>query len=560
MILKARELKYQERSYKSFTYLFLISFFCFLSISFFDLIFQLIPFYLPTSYYLFFSLVFAVLTAIIFIKLVKIPEELKETLLELLRFSIGSYLSFITILAINYIIEIVILELQEGNNFFILIATFFSLFFGFLFVNNPIFPISQKSLQIMKFFRWSITFFVGLVFSYLNFIRIGGFFPDITTFAAITGVILSIITGITSFILIKFRESEKNAKMNEEKYRLLINLSPDAIFSTNPSGIITMVNQECLNMFEYDNQSDMIGLKASILFKDEDGLKLNEGNNSETSLFRNEKLKAKTQKGDIFPTELSSSFFLNEKDEITGSVIIIRDISEREKVDQIQERFIAMTSHEIRTPVHVIQGYVELLNSEREISPSNRKNILNNLERSIRRLMRLTNDFHEVSAIKSDQFTIKKRNESVFTFISLLYSQLRYFHRLISVTIKPEVYSIDTLKVDLDRVLQVIDNLCSNAIKNSANESTIEVTVAYEMGSLKIIISDNGVGIPIKQFKNLFQPFSHKSSKYSVSGTGLGLYIVKQIVLSHKGSLFFQTQENQGTTICVSFPINSCSG
>jgi PAS domain S-box-containing protein len=317
-----------------------------------------------------------------------------------------------------------------------------------------------------------------------------------------------------------------------------------------------MVNQECLNMFKYNDQSDMIGLKASTLLKDEDGLKLYKGNMNENSLFRSEKFYAKTRKGNIIPTELSSSFFLNEKDEITGFVIIIRDISEREKIDQLQERFIAMTSHELRTPVNVIQGYVDFLNSNRDIPPSNQKKILNNLERSINHLMRLVNAFHDVSAIKSDQFTITRREESVHTFISLLYSQCRHFHRMISVTIKPEMYSIDTLKVDLDRVLQVLDNLCSNAIKNSSEESAIEITVTYEMGLLKLIVTDSGVGIAFKDLINLFQPFSHKPSKYSTSGTGLGLFIVKQIVLSHKGTLIFQTQENHGTVICVSFPIN----
>ena len=551
-MMKALEHTLNERSFKAFIYLYIISLSSFLSISLFDLIFQLTPFYIPTFSYILLSLVFAFLTTVIIVKLVEIPEKPKETIFEIIRFSIGSYLSFIVILALDYVIEMVILELPEQNDFLVLIVSFISLFPGYLFVNNPIYPYSQKSLGIIKFFRWSITFYVGLIFAYLNFVRIGGFFPDITTFAAITGIVLSIITGIISIVLIKFRESERNAKMNEEKYRLVINLSPDAIFSTNPSGTITMVNQECLNMFEYNDQSDMIGLKASTLFNDDDGLKLYEENITENRLFRNEKFYAKTQKGNVIPTELSSSFFLDEKNEITGSVIIIRDISEREKIDQLQERFIAMTSHELRTPVHVIQGYVELLNSKREIPPSNRKNILNTLERSISRLMRLVNAFHDVSAIKTDQFTITRRKESVFTFISLLYSQCRHFHRMIVVTIKPEIYSIDTLKVDLDRVLQVIDNLVSNAIKNSSEESAIEITVTYEMGLLKLIVTDNGVGIPFKHLTNLFQPFSHKSSKYSVSGTGLGLFIVKQIVLAHKGTLIFQTQENFGTTICVS--------
>jgi PAS domain S-box-containing protein len=317
-----------------------------------------------------------------------------------------------------------------------------------------------------------------------------------------------------------------------------------------------MVNQECINMFEYNNQSDMIGLKASTLFNGDNGVKLDEGNTDGNSLFRNEKLYAKTKKGNIFPTELSSSFFLNENGQLTGFVIIIRDISEREKLDQLQERFIAMTSHELRTPVHIIQGYVEFLNSKAKISPSRQKEILNNLERSINRLMRLVNAFHDVSAIKSDQFKITKRKESISTFISLMYSQFRHFNRVIFVTINPEIYKINTILVDLDRVLQVIDNLCSNAIKNSSEESVIEITVTYEIGLLKLIVTDTGVGIPIKHLTNLFQPFSHKSSKYSVSGTGLGLFIVKQIVLAHKGTLIFQTQENYGTTICVSFPIN----
>lgn len=554
--MKTLVLNFKDRSFKSLIYVYITSFFCFVSISTFDLIFQLTPYYIPTFNYFFLSLVFAFLTTIIIVKLVEIPEEPKETIFEILRFSIGSYLSFIALLALDFILEMVILELPEQNDFFVLIAALFALFLGYLFIDNPIYPFNHKVDRIIKFFRWSIAFYVGLIFAYLNFIRIGGFFPDITSFAAITGIVLSIITGIISYILLKFRESEKKAKMNEEKYRMLINLSPDAIFSTNPSGTITMVNQECINMFEYNNQSDMIGLKASTLFNDDNGVKLDEGNTDENSLFRNEKLYAKTKKGNIFPTELSSSFFLNEKDEITGFVIIIRDISEREKLDQLQERFIAMTSHELRTPVHIIQGYVEFLNSKTEISPSRQKNILNNLERSINRLLRLVNAFHDVSAIKSDQFTITKSEESVSTFISLLYSQCRKYQRMIFVTIKPEISSINTLIVDLDRVLQVLDNLCSNAIKNSSEESTIEITITYEMGLLKLIVTDTGVGIPIKHLTNLFQPFSHKSSKYSVSGTGLGLFIVKQIVLSHKGTLFFQTQENNGTTVCVSFPIN----
>ena len=522
-------------------------------LSVFDSMFTLLPFYFKTEVYFFFSLFLSFASSYLGRRYYLQSRNVNSSLLTIIRYSVGFYLSLVSLLAIDYIIATIVLQTTEFTDISAIPIFFFSLFLGSLFVD---FFEKETYVQLVRFYRWFIFFFSLLIVSFLIFLRIGSFFVDITPFAGITGFLLSIIIGILSNIILKQKQSEQKARMNEQKYYNLLDLSPDAVVITDANKVITMVNKECLRLFGYDKEEDLVGQFINILFSEIDFKKIDdlEQNPPLQRITRFPKAESIKQNGESFITEINRSYFVDDLGDIDSFVMILRDISERERLKGLQDRFISMTSHELRTPLTAIKGYTDFLSYYPELPDEQVKDINRRIRNSIRRLERLVKSVHEISLMRNTQFKIVKNKIEISNLINAITSNIHVYKNPVFINLSSGIERADSIFIDIDRILQVIDNLISNGVKNSAPGSPMELEIDYQKPSLVINILDYGCGIPLSSLVSFSQPFSHQPSKFSSSGTGLGLFIVKQIIMSHQGSLEVFTSEDFGTIISIKIP------
>ncbi|MFW9853451.1 MAG: ATP-binding protein [Candidatus Thorarchaeota archaeon] len=244
------------------------------------------------------------------------------------------------------------------------------------------------------------------------------------------------------------------------------------------------------------------------------------------------------------------------------TLIDITDRKAREKEFQrLQELFIAMTSHELRTPVTVLNGYTDLIERILENEPnsmvkSRLEQINQVMRKNLFRLTRSINSVHDTSRIRAGQFAVTLQPVPFPKFYSAVQKDIKLLYSDREVSIMNSIANPDELSilVDEESLMQVIHNLVSNAVKHSPETSAVEILFSLQTGSFSITVKDSGCGIEECDLPTLFTPFFHKSSKYSSKGTGLGLYISKAIVDAHGGEITVHSELDVGSTFTVRIP------
>ncbi len=263
----------------------------------------------------------------------------------------------------------------------------------------------------------------------------------------------------------------------------------------------------------------------------------------------------KHRKHNLLITKVVGSVLTDSKDRILGFFGVISDITKERQYQELQERFIATTSHELRTPLTVIKGYLELLQNGEYSPQEDLSMIIQVMWRNSQRLERLVNAVHDLSTIRAKIFSISPKELILENFIVELESHLRVLfpHRVF--IINKHLHD-DEWKVyfDDDRIKQVIENLIDNADKHSPPDAIINIFISSTEEGTVFSVQDYGVGISNKNLFQLFQPFSTIPSKYSQKGTGLGLYIIREIVNAHNGSVDVSSKEGEGTIFSVTIP------
>lgn len=264
------------------------------------------------------------------------------------------------------------------------------------------------------------------------------------------------------------------------------------------------------------------------------------------------------QQQDIY-FNLQISPVLNEK-KLMGAVAVFHDITELKKLLRMRSEFVANVSHELKTPLTSIKGYVETLNEHGGLDDTaTTQKFLNIIHKQTLRLESLVKDLLTISAIESKEvamdfqmcdFSILMQNVMHVIKASLEKSN----HKIILNLPKdlPKVF------VDRNRMEQVFINLVDNAIKFTATGKNIEVNAEVQGIYIKIDVKDAGMGIPPEHLPRLFERFYRvdKSRSMELGGTGLGLAIVKHIVMAHQGRIDVKSKLGEGSTFTVFLPIH----
>ncbi len=235
-------------------------------------------------------------------------------------------------------------------------------------------------------------------------------------------------------------------------------------------------------------------------------------------------------------------------------VLVMHDVTERIRVERMKTEFLSSVSHELKTPLTSIIGFLELL-MEREMKRERQMRCLSICRDESGRLLRLIEDVLMVAKLENGSFRVSKSHNMIDVLLSEAVSN--FAERYPSYTFS---YSgdCDKVGVDYDEVLinQVVTNLLSNAVKYTPNEGRIAVRLMIRNGAVVVSVTDNGVGIPQEKLPFIFEKFYRVDNSLTrqTGGVGLGLANSRHIVEAHGGSIWAESEEGKGSTFFFALP------
>jgi len=267
--------------------------------------------------------------------------------------------------------------------------------------------------------------------------------------------------------------------------------------------------------------------------------------------------------GSHLPVMLSVTALKDNAGEISGFLNIAYDITERKKVEVMKNEFISTVSHELRTPLTSIRGALGLLmGGALGKMPESAEKILDIATKNCQRLVRMINDILDVEKIESGKMEFNFAQVHLTPVIEQAIAATAAYaeQHQVSFRLQSDIVE-DIIRVDTDRITQVLINLLSNAAKFSPQGATVDVLLTSQPGQLRIAIIDQGIGIADEFRERIFQKFAQAiSSDFNKkSGTGLGLSISKAIVEHHGGQIGFTSVIGKGSEFFFTLPVSTAS-
>jgi PAS domain S-box-containing protein len=241
----------------------------------------------------------------------------------------------------------------------------------------------------------------------------------------------------------------------------------------------------------------------------------------------------------------------------------IGQFSERKRIEQesdrLKDEFFALVSHEFRTPLTSIIGYLELVLEEPDALEPETNRFLQVVERNSRRLHRLVGDLLFVAQVEAGRLSLDRSALPLQRVVGECVEAARPGAEDKGVTLSVRAEPVGTLNGDGDRLGQMLDNLISNAIKFTPEGGRVDVFATRRRGGALVEVRDSGVGIPADEQHRLFERFfrSSTATERAIPGVGLGLTISRAIAEAHGGSITFESEEGRGTTFRVELPLDA---
>jgi two-component system sensor histidine kinase VicK len=257
--------------------------------------------------------------------------------------------------------------------------------------------------------------------------------------------------------------------------------------------------------------------------------------------------------------EVSFGVFKDSYGHDGGVVIIFRDVTESQKLRDIQADFVANVSHELKTPLTSIKGYAETL-LEGGIDEKMSAEALGIINSEVDRMKRIVNDLLQLSRLDAKRQAWNMKETDMIALVRMAAKKQGVTagnkRQQLNLLTKDKTFM---LKVDRDRIEQVVTNIISNAVKYTREGGRIDVEVVRDEHWLYIVVLDNGIGVSELELSRIFERFytGNKARSGDMSGTGLGLSISKQIVEEHGGHINIQSELGRGTRVVISLPLSA---
>lgn len=374
---------------------------------------------------------------------------------------------------------------------------------------------------------------------------------------------------------VRVEEATENSESERRRLDSVLTQMSDGVIATNRLGNITVINEmarEFLNKTEDEANGaqlvDVLGIADNVSF--DELLESPEPMIIETTDFMDDDL----EEGDDNSLILNADFSLIQRNSgfISGMVCVLHDVTEQQKIDAERRQFVSNVSHELRTPLTSISSYIDALNNgawkDQKLAPQ----FLNVTAEETDRMIRMIQDLLNLSRMDQGRSKLEKELVNFNEFFAYILDRFDMMLKKEKADAKDtdgkvvknyRIKRIFTQKdlwveIDTDKMTQVIDNIVNNAIKYSPDGGVITCRLLETNKHIIISISDEGLGIPRKDIKKVFDRFYRvdKARSRKQGGTGLGLSISKEIVEQHKGRIWVNSAEGRGSTFYISLPFD----
>ena len=242
---------------------------------------------------------------------------------------------------------------------------------------------------------------------------------------------------------------------------------------------------------------------------------------------------------------------------VTGCLIVAHDVTEIRKLETMRTDFVANVSHELKTPLTSIKGFVETLLEGALDDKEHAAHFLKIIQEHTDRLNNLINDLLDLSYLESKEVSIQKTPVNLKALVDNVLAGFSVPIKKKSIEVKNEISSDVVASIDKAKIEQVFTNLIDNAIKFNKEKGRLIVSAQKAEGKIIIWVKDSGLGIPAKDLPRIFERFYRvdKARSRDMGGTGLGLSIVKHIVELHGGTVGVESTEGLGSQFCFTLPL-----
>jgi signal transduction histidine kinase len=250
---------------------------------------------------------------------------------------------------------------------------------------------------------------------------------------------------------------------------------------------------------------------------------------------------------------------ISSQGESLGSVVVYHDVTLEESADRLKTELVATASHELRTPMTSIRGFVDmlLLGTFGEVTESQREP-LRVIKNNVVRLVQLIDELLDMSRVEAGEVRLRREDVQLEEVIRDVTHVLQGQFRERNVTLHMDLHhGLPSIVADRQRLEQIAVNLISNACKYTPRGGEVWVALRNGGDALCVEVRDTGVGIPYEAQPHIFTPFYRADNplRDEVGGTGLGLSITRKLVELHGGEIWFESEPNRGSTFCFTLPL-----
>jgi signal transduction histidine kinase len=281
--------------------------------------------------------------------------------------------------------------------------------------------------------------------------------------------------------------------------------------------------------------------------------KANKQQNNYVTLFKTQQTKENTNS----PTAITSTKLLQNEweDKFKKRTLELTKLLEKEQaLNELKSKFVALASHEFRTPITTISSSLSLLESYNNgLQEEKRLRHIAKIKTAVNNLVEIMEDFLSIEKIENSQSEIKKDFFNLHEFTTSIIEQLNVILKN-GQQIKLSYNGIKLIWQDKKILKNILINLISNAIKYSAESKEINIWISASEAKVAIKITDEGIGIPFEEQKNVFSKFFRASNVLAIQGTGLGLNIVKRYMELIDGKISFTSKPFSGSSFLIEFP------
>ncbi len=262
--------------------------------------------------------------------------------------------------------------------------------------------------------------------------------------------------------------------------------------------------------------------------------------------------------GKKIPVADTAAPIFNSSGTVTGCVVVFRDVTKERSVDRAKTELVSLASHQLRSPLTAIGWYAELLETTTNgILTDQQLKLTKEIRDAHKRMTTLVNSLLNVSRIEMGTFAVEPRSTDIYDVVKTTLVLFKHQIDEKKLTLRENFdKNLGNFWADPKILGVIFQNLISNAVKYTPVGGRIEISIKKQK-SLEISVSDSGMGIPRYQQSKIFTKLFRADNANDVdpNGTGLGLYIVFELVKASGGTIQFKSEEGQGTTFDVSYPL-----